>query len=544
MARVDQSTSLRSGTKLRPGPLAPSSSAAETTLSRVPGAVTTKLWIISSPLRNTTVTWSPGATANLAGLYFNPGAAATFTVPSAAPAENTAARRARTVVPGRILVTVPARIVPTNNLFPRRAGSGAPRRSRKPVFEYPQVAPHVGHHLRAVAHGVFVVLAYGAREPGTLQPREERPVDHSLPQRTPRGAPPILPVDPCEVLHVDDAVARLGQPRLERPREAPLDRRMADVEADADIPDLMVPQRRDGIPDGGPEAVGARVVLHPALNSKLAAGLANILELPPELVELLGKRALRLVSPASEPDPLDPELRRRAQRRLRVLVVDGGALRPEHRDVNSPPVKRLDKTRQLLLHPLRHDLSLLRSHGALNAAPSDFLNEGGRVLRAHGAERLREGDDRERRKRADFRGRFEAERRAGCREGRKANELASGQWCHFRAVWGLHRIGAMVWDAIGGNQAWGERRIRRNALAPSARSCSSMYSSFVCACAILPGPKATAGMPWALKMFASQNQSAVAQPFEARRTRPAHSPPRSATNAGRLRTISMRAPGQ
>ena len=71
-----------------------------------------------------------------------------------------------------------------------------------------------------------------------------------------------------------------------------------------------------------------------------------------------------------------------------------------------------------------------------------------------------------------------------------------------------------------------------NAAVPARNSRSSMYSSFVCACRMLPGPNATAGVPCAAKIFASQNQSAAAHPRPADRNRRAHGSVFSVTNAG------------
>src|SRR4051812_44179390 len=94
----------------------------------------------------------------------------------------------------------------------------------------------VGGHLPGIAQLVFVVLADRTSVGGLLEPIDERAVHHALAERAPGVLPTARHLFPEEVLHDYRGIERLGQPRLDRPRETAFYRGVADVETEPDVP--------------------------------------------------------------------------------------------------------------------------------------------------------------------------------------------------------------------------------------------------------------------------------------------------------------------
>ena len=114
----------------------------------------------------------------------------------------------------------------------RRRGLWGP----EPFPERGQIPLEIGDQFRARAVPIFVVLAERTGKGRCLQLGEKAPGKGPRAQKTPARLPTLRRPFPAEVFEEHGHEMGLHQACLQGPGEAPLDGRVADVKADADLP--------------------------------------------------------------------------------------------------------------------------------------------------------------------------------------------------------------------------------------------------------------------------------------------------------------------
>src|SRR6266511_2002041 len=102
------------------------------------------------------------------------------------------------------------------------------------------------------------------------QPIKELATDHPIPERAPLGLESFVAALPSEILYVNADHPWFQQSGFDGPRSSAFERRVSDVETNADVCGVEIAHEFEDVPHGAADHPGAAVILQASTDAELA----------------------------------------------------------------------------------------------------------------------------------------------------------------------------------------------------------------------------------------------------------------------------------